>query len=280
MKKENLLRISIWMLFLIFSTNQSVADIIQEKDTVSGIVVDKKNQPMPGAKVEIVGLPYSVYTDFDGRFNIICETGAKKVRVTYPKFRPTEQKIKPDMTVRIGNRGRRWSPAPENYQWFAGANIGLGATSTSFDLPETSIYGADVYDDSFIYPNISIVVGRVKTIGWFAKAFINPSMGMIDDKEDSEYPDNRCFNSGLIVGGMVRLGCPIYLCLGGGFAYTNLSAIPKTAYSHYSWQANLGYLFRIKNHWGINMDWNLGKNKDLPIVGSALNLGVSYFFNK
>ncbi|MDE6631701.1 MAG: carboxypeptidase-like regulatory domain-containing protein [Muribaculaceae bacterium] len=290
MKKMYLLRFIAFTLIVTCFGNAAIADVIQKKDTVSGIVIDKKKQPLPGAKVEIMGQSYSAFTDIDGRFSIKCDPGAKKVLVTYPKLKAAKKKIKPDMTVQIG---RSWKQVPEHYQWFVGANIGVGYTY----FEDYSGYNDNPYDfdADFLSPTISIMVGRVKAVGWYLKAFINPSVKPNDfSNYDSPYyddanpsyryyviqSDSKCFNSGLILGGMVRLGCPLHLYLGGGFAYTDLTTgNPYYRYHKYSWQIDMGFLFRIKDNFGINWSMNLGDN-DTYSYGSFTNLGVSYFFNK
>ena len=279
MKKMYLLRfIAFTLIFTCFS-NSAIADVVQQKDTVTGIVIDKKKQPLPGAKVEIVGQSYSAFTDLDGRFNIKCDPGAKKVLVTYPKLKAAKKKIKPDMTVQIG---RSWKQNPEHFQWFVGANIGIGATLTDITSGNNSSYYDDNYEDNFVSPTISVMAGRVREVGWYVKAFVNPPVRMIDP-DWSDFPDNKCSNFGAILGGMLRLGCPLHLYLGGGFVRSNFSnpIVSEFNFSNYAWQIDMGLLFRIKDNFGINWSMNLGANGDISYMyGSYTNLGVCYFFDK
>ena len=54
---------------------------------VTGRVLDVgQGLPMPGATVEVVGLPVIVYTDVDGRFTIPAPAGAQQLKVTVPGF--------------------------------------------------------------------------------------------------------------------------------------------------------------------------------------------------
>lgn len=281
---------------------ESSADVIVPKDTVYGTVIGKKKEPLPGAKVEIIGQPYSVFTDLDGRFNIRCDQGAKKVRISYPKARTLNKKITPGMTVQMG---RTWRQAPENYQWFVGPNIGLGYI-TIIDMkgfPDTN----QSLDADFLAPAISWMVGRVKTWGWYVKCFLNPGncYSKMHVHHDSHYGDYNyggytaddtyegdvtATSMGVILGGMVRLGCPLHLYIGGGYANTRFKNIPHDLYNRSGWQIDLGLMFRIKDHIGINWSMNWGtsgfhKNpdgtSDINYVNMALtNLGVCYFFNK
>jgi len=41
--------------------------------TISGTVVDKSNQPIPGASIKIVGEAIGTVTDFDGKFNLTTQ---------------------------------------------------------------------------------------------------------------------------------------------------------------------------------------------------------------
>lgn len=284
MRKTCLLRIVLFFLIATFFGNQAVADVIQKKDTVTGLVIDRKKQPLPGAKVEIVDQPYSAFTDLDGRFNIKCEPGAKKVLVTYPKTRAIKKKIQPDMTVQVG---RTWRQVPERYQWFVGANIGIGMTFPDIILQRTwvedeyygSYYDEDYYGADFYSPTISVMAGRVKVVGWYVKAFVNPAV-KASWYDENRYPNNRCSNLGMIVGGMVRLGCPLHLYLGGGFTHTNFSEISNKYYNNIAWQFDMGLLFRIKDNFGINWSMNVGESKDLDcFYASYTNLGFCYFFN-
>ena len=274
MKNKKTFRFSVILLFLAFFTMSAYADVIQQKDTVTGIVIDKDKQPLPGAKVEIEGQPYSAFTDLDGRFNIKYEPGAKKVLVTYPKTKPAKKKISPDMIIQVG---RNWRQAPDHYQWFVGANIGIGLTAADFNFAYTdpdSHYQYE-YTDGFIAPTISVMAGRVKVVGWYVKAFASPSIKGID----REIPNNHYYNMGAILGGMVRLGSPIHLYLGGGFAYSDFTEIPNYLINHYNWQIDLGLLFRIKDHFGFNISVNCGTNIRYNYINASfLNYGASYFF--
>ena len=281
MNKNLLLKLAIFMMTLTCLSDNAIADIIQKKDTVSGIVIDKNKQPLPGAKVEIMGQSYSAYTDIDGRFKIKCDPGAKKVKVFYPKFKAAKKKIKPDMTVQIG---RSWKQVPEHYQWFVGANIGVGLISTDIKRLGVDYEPTDDrhYDADFVSPTISLMAGRVKAVGWYVKTFVNPSVRPNEDWSNSDN-NNRCSNFGAILGGMVRLGCPLHLYLGGGYVHTSFSNLKKNEYdySNAGWQFDMGLLFRIKDNFGINWSLNAGAAANFEyLYGSYTNLGICYFFNK
>lgn len=273
MKTKGLLKFVALTVMLSFFCATAKADVIVQKDTVSGLVIDKKKQPLPGAKVEVVGQPYSTYTDLDGKFLIKCDPGAKKVLVTYPRTDPAKKKIKPDMTIKMGGS---WSAAPQSYQWFVGAAIGLGMSATNLD--ETS--GLNYDQDGFVSPSFSVMVGRMKNIGWYAKYFVQPFSIRING-DDTDFPDGRCFNNGVIVGGLFRLNRGLHAYLGAGFEYTKFDHIPDNYYGRYGWEAEIGFLQRYGDHWGFNFGVSCGMDKGFNYISASfLNLGVSYFFNK
>lgn len=93
------------------------------QEIVSGRVIDSNKEPMPGVRVEIVGRNEFAYTDIDGAFRIEVPVTAKKVRVSYPGFKPKEEKIKPDMVIRIGHG---WEGHDHGYRGFFDWNLGFG----------------------------------------------------------------------------------------------------------------------------------------------------------
>ncbi len=90
---------------------------------VSGKVVDSNNEPMPGVRVEIAGRNEVAYTDIDGVFSIDVPVKVSKVIVSYPGFKPTTRKIKPDMVIKMGSG---WESHDRGYRGFFDWNIGFG----------------------------------------------------------------------------------------------------------------------------------------------------------
>lgn len=83
--------------------------------TITGTVVDKNNEPVPGARVEESGSSEYVVTDIDGTFRIEIPSSATHLKVSYPGFSTMESKIKPDMIVRLGNG---WGGKTKGYRGF------------------------------------------------------------------------------------------------------------------------------------------------------------------
>lgn len=271
MKHLNIKLLAAIIFSLILLPTHSKADVIPSTETVYGTVVDKNNNPLPGAKVEIIGQSVSAYTDLDGHFNIKCKSGAKNILVSYPKAPDVKTRIRPDMTIRIG---RTWRDAPEQYQWFVGANCGIGVTYLFVNnIPHANNNKLFDAHGSVTGVTISLMGGRVKDVGWYAKVFRTPQM--------SYSYGAYTYNEGGILGGMVRMGCPLHFCLGFGVGKTQLKDIPSFKYEKLNWQIDFGFLYRIKDHFGINLSFNAGLPKNLNYVAvSYANLGVSYFFNR
>lgn len=224
------------------------------QEVVTGTVVDTKNEPVPGAKVEIVGTPDFTTTDIDGRFRIETEQPAKKIRVSYVKFKPVTKKIKPDMTIKIG---RNWRQGPEHYQWFVGAQIGIGG------LPDVYLDNIDLYPYQQRTPTFSIMGGGVKKIGWYAKY--------------SYYRKNDLTLNSFTLGGLFRLWCPLHLYIGAGVSHLDFPNRYNPSYFN-KWNANIdsGFMFRFKD-FGINLGSLNTLNTEYYLYVSV-NVGFSYFF--
>lgn len=93
------------------------------QEIVSGIVVDSKNEPMPGVRVEIVDRTEVTTTDIDGKFRIELPVAVKKIRLTYPGYKPIIKKVKPDMVIKMGNG---WSAQSSGFRGFVDIQGGFG----------------------------------------------------------------------------------------------------------------------------------------------------------
>ncbi len=96
---------------------------LMAQEIVTGTVVDGKNEPVPGVRVEIDGRSEYAMTDIDGTFRIELPVTAKKVRVSYPGFKPIVRNIKPDMVIKLGNG---WAGKSSGYRGFFDFLMGVG----------------------------------------------------------------------------------------------------------------------------------------------------------
>lgn len=239
------------------------------QEVVTGTVVDSKNNPIPGARVELEGRSEYCMTDIDGTFRIESPVTVQKVKVSYVGLKTVTKKITPDMVVKLG---RGWRDAPENYQWFAGAMIGSAVIGDEYEC---------VGDLGFGFKG-----GRVKKIGWYVSTFMNPGLFGGEDKMFSA-----------VAGGIFRLWCPLHFYIGFGYGYTSYpshadyipswdeGAYPGMIGSEYfddihrsgggHGALDLGWMFRVKRI-GIDLGTTFVLCDDCAT--GAFRLGVSYFF--
>ena len=63
----------------------------QQKITVNGTIIEEENTPLPGASIVIKGTTIGTNTDFDGNFNIECNSNDTLI-INYIGFHPLEIK--------------------------------------------------------------------------------------------------------------------------------------------------------------------------------------------
>lgn len=93
------------------------------RETVTGTVVDSHGDPIPGVKVEIPGSSEYVFTDLDGRFQLILREPTKKLNFTYPGLGTTSHRVAPEMRVLLG---KGWAGREKGYRSMFDIEGGLG----------------------------------------------------------------------------------------------------------------------------------------------------------
>lgn len=179
--------------------------IASAQQVVSGTVTDKDGNPIPGAKVEIVGSTESCITELDGTYSIETTDKAKKVKVYYAGMQTEVERIKPDMIVELSTTNW-WKAQPDKYRWLV------------------SLQGAFPVEDASD-PSFGLMFGRVKNIGWYVKGVYRPTQSTEYELNYHDYGYNRWFTGkdnhsywAAIGGFIVRLGCPIHLYAGAGYS--------------------------------------------------------------
>nr|WP_299067657.1 von Willebrand factor type A domain-containing protein [uncultured Allomuricauda sp.] len=76
------------ILFIVFSTFQVTA----QTNTITGVVTDTSNQPLPGVNVMVEGTSQGTQTDFDGKYSIVAYQGQTLV-FNYVGFKASKVKI-------------------------------------------------------------------------------------------------------------------------------------------------------------------------------------------
>ncbi|MDE6008051.1 MAG: carboxypeptidase-like regulatory domain-containing protein [Muribaculaceae bacterium] len=96
---------------------------LQAQEVITGTVVDSKNQPIPGVRVEVVGRSEVTTTDIDGTFRLDLPVAVKKLRFQYVGHKPIERNVKPDMIVKMGHG---WQGRDTGYRGFFDFMGGFG----------------------------------------------------------------------------------------------------------------------------------------------------------
>lgn len=214
--------------------------MIVAQESVSGVVVDKQGNPLPGVRIEVPGSSDWTVSDLDGTFTITPPFGSKKVQATYAGMNSRKVKLKDGMRIKM-NDANWWSQKPDKWNWFVNAIVAF---------PD------DPFSDRTINPAYGLMVGFVKNWGFYVKGNTNTfgvkatevetwTEGLID-KQKYTYRS-------ITGGGIVRLGCPIHLYAGAGYAqYSHyLRGLNSDWYlhgesSHHNFVVDLGLLLRIK----------------------------------
>lgn len=168
--------------------------------TVTGTVVDTKGEPMPGAKVQVKGTNQYVITNMDGTFEVELSKPKAKLVSKYAGWNTAAKTAKEGMVIKMSKESW-WSEKPTHYQWFVDVNVAV---------PES--YSANLFGAS-----PGIMFGMLKNFGWYVKGQFNGSTEIHNcttwttGKTKTEYMS-------IAGGGIVRLGCPIHLYAGVGYA--------------------------------------------------------------
>lgn len=210
---------------LVFSAFLALVGFAASAQNVcKGTVVDKDGNPVAQAKVEVVGAETSCLTDLDGTFSIEVPATSDMLKVVYLGMSTKTVKAKPEMTVTM-RKASQWSGVYDSYQ------------------PMFSIQG--LIPSSFEYdaPAMGISFGQVKELGWYTKALWTMN-------------NTKCNYAAAIVGGMFRLGCPIYLYLGAGISARevigaetdgNYYRDTREPFNAHGCAVDAGLMFRMEN---------------------------------
>lgn len=167
--------------------------------TYTGIVVDTKGQPMPGAKVQVKGTNESVLTNMDGTYTITTTKRHPRLTTDYAGWNPRRVSAKSDQVIKM-KKTSWWNAKPDHWQFFLGADVVLPHTHPSI------IKGAAP----------GIMLGAMKKHGFYVKSQFNgisPKETYCNCWTTGQYTDNLFT---LSAGAIFRLGCPLHLYLGGG----------------------------------------------------------------
>lgn len=254
----------------------SAFPVILAQGTVTGMVVDKKGNPLPGVKIEIPGTPDQAISDLDGTFTINrSDITKRKVYATYAGMRPAKVKISDNTVIKMREENW-WSMKPDKWQWFAEAMVAL-----------PNAPGGDIFN-----PAYGLMLGRIKKFGYYIKGITNTFGVKANDWESAAVGfinDQKTTYWSVTGGGLVRLGSPIHLYLGVGYAdYSHFVKDTSGNWHNYTeadvkrFAMDLGLLLRIKK-FTLSLGLTTGGNifnfdEFADHANSCGNFGIGYTF--
>ena len=250
------------------------------QQVTKGVVTDKAGNPISGARVEVKGTSFSTTTGIDGRFSLETPMMIDKVRVSSAGRVTRKVDVTPDMVV-VMRPTSYWHNPPTRYQFFAGFQLSVPNFSRG-DVP------------------MGVMVGVVKKVGLYGRFVTcgqpSTTKSMPEGSGYSYYEKAPYYyywaeeggKTGYtaITGGLViRLGSPIYLTLGVGYAQRKLARLHSSGewvemHSNYEGGSRKGLATEagvmIKfGHFLINAGSTCWSLKD-PCFGA--NFGLNYMF--
>lgn len=236
-------------LIALFLAVAGFVPLLAAQDVVTGTVVDKDGNPLPGVKIEIPGTPETVISDLDGTFTITrSDLSKKKLLATYACMSPRKMKMKDGMVIKM-KESNWWNQAPDEWNWFAEAIVAIP------NNPGDEYGGGQ----NVFNPAYGLMIGRVKKFGYYLKGVTNTFGKSADqyDEGDAGYigfiQKSRSTYWSVTAGGIVRLGCPIHFYAGIGYAayryyIENMSGnwYDVSYRKHDNFVVDLGFIMRIK----------------------------------
>lgn len=245
--------------------------MIVAQESVSGVVVDKKGNPLPGVRIEVPGSSDWTVSDLDGTFTITPPFGSKKVQATYAGMNSRKVKLKDGMRIKM-KEGNWWTRKPDEWNWLVEA---------------VAVFPQEICEEGRVFnPAYGLMVGRVKKFGYYVKGVTNTFGGNSKEWNDqtSGFIDGQKSTYWSATGGgIVRLGCPIHFYVGVGYSdYRHL--LKDMSGNWYDYSDN-----RI-NGWSVEYGLMLRMNRVMISLGScrgyktdhkrawAGNFGIGYTF--
>ena len=177
--------------------------VASAQGVVSGTVVDKKGNPVSGAKVAVVGSTESCMTDLDGVFSMSIPSAASKVRIQYVGMRSQTSRIQPEMMVTLREENF-WNRRRGGMCWMVSPQVAF---------PQNLRYDNPAY---------GLSIGQMSGGGWYIKGVYSPflmtkgSFSLADAGQYWTTGKEQVGYYAITFGGIVRLAGPISGYLGIG----------------------------------------------------------------
>ncbi len=246
----------------------SVGSVAAQKNyrTITGYVVDKNGNPIPGAEVTTPGGGESVITDSDGSFNLSVHPLLKKLTASYDGMATKTLKIRPDKDLVFTLKKERKNPAF--------LNVVLG-----FSYNQSSDSG---YDENG--PSWGIMSGMLSRWGFYGKG-------------NCDWNGNFSITAGGIKS-IYKRNAFVYVGAGYGMAWNEYDFIysyPNSTYEYWDYDsdyrpgiaADFGFIFKTGRHFNLTIGSNFlytlpFHNYASVYVGAnyvlGLQLGLGYVF--
>lgn len=263
-------------------SNRSLVASSNKAKIVSGIVLDKKNNPLPGATVQVVGGSESTTTDIDGTFAFEVPMASEKIAIMQNGY---DKRIKRISSGEMVIRTRKAT------KWFINASAHFGMLS---ELPG-SRYLFGLY---YHHLGLGLMFGQTKNWGWYTRISVANNGPMVKagyaffyiDNKKGDYEDRHYLDVtklALAVGVTKRLVNPLYLYAGVGFE-ANMSngrfadkvmigGSKYPLYGGHGCEFDLGFLIKPTSKFNINLGATLFTDFE-ECIGVDLNLGFGVSF--
>ncbi len=255
------------------------------QETVTGVVVDKKGNPIPGVWIEVPNSDGPTITDLDGTFKITCTNpGRQKLTASYAGMNQRKVKVKDGMRIKMSENS--WRTAPTEWNTFVEAIVAVptcewGEEGRHIDRPAFGLMAGRVKKWGYYVKGVTNFVGTHNTLGDY---YANRS-GLIE-KETYSYWS-------VTGGGLVRLGCPLHFYAGVGYSsyHFKIKSLSGNWYdvderNQGTFTVDFGFMFRIKkftisvggNSSLFSKRWNSNEQRDMSDIYTAGNFGIGYSF--
>ena len=253
-------------------SNRSLVASSSKVKIVSGILLDKKNNPLSGATVQVVDGIESTMTDSDGTFAFEVPMALEKIAIMQNGY---EKKVKRITSGEMVIRTRKAT------KWFINASAHLGMVS---DLPGFPYY---LFNHHL---GLGLMFGQTKNWGWYTRVSVNENFNdsyMYVDEWYIEEHHVDVAKLALAVGVTKRLANPLYLYAGVGFEanmsngrFADKVMIEGSEYPLYGGHGcefDLGFLIKPTSKFNINLGATLFTDFE-ECIGVDLNLGFGVSF--
>lgn len=238
----------IFVMILLMGT--SVSLVAQNTRVITGGVVDKYGNPLPGAKVEATAGAESTITDADGSFSIEVSRWLKSLTATYPGMKTKEKNLRSD------NNEVVFTMLKEGKGWFV-----------------NTLYQ---YDANHKTGAFGLMGGQLGEWGWYGKFMME--LINLPESLKVEADPNPMISIGVIKG----ISSQFYSYFGLGYSKCFFKEWPL-GYSDDSLLLDLGFMYNA-NRVNFNLGFSYRRifkdffSREGTDDGKGIHVGIGYAF--